>query len=58
MTRSDFQVRRQPRRHSNRRGGRIDNFKKSQDMLGQNARQVSNAIDALKTKGACRMASR
>jgi len=29
----------------------LDNFKKSQDMLGQNARRVSNAIDALKTKG-------
>jgi len=29
----------------------LDNFKKSQDMLGQNARRVSNAIDALKTRG-------
>jgi PhoH-like ATPase len=29
----------------------LDNFKKSQDMLGQNARRVSNSIDALKTSG-------
>jgi len=52
MTRSDFQVRRQPRRYSNVVVEELDNFKKSQDMLGQNARRVLQwPSTRLKTRG-------